>query len=279
MTSNLGPRAASAVALSLLLSGALAGSVQADGAVVVLPNAVSYENIGVIFFENDRSSDSIGTLTYTGPGCGGLCSATTQLGSDPFVSATVDEVGYDNSGGGTASSNLGYYVEYQNAPGTYSVDLHATDSLFTGSASVSAYLEFGVAGNTPSEFNNFQFNTPIELVEQDSTDTNCGSCFLGSNVPHFKTDNVVQMVANTPYFIQLGVNLDLEADGVPNGASVDPTFSDPTYGGTFVFSPGVSNAMAAPEPAPWAMMLVGLGAAGAVIRKSRGNGGARRVIA
>ena len=264
-------------ALGFLLSGAVVASSQAATLTpaVVLPDAVSYQNIGVIFFVNSRTSTAVGTLTYTGPGCGGVCSATTQLGSDPFASATVNEVSYDNSGGGTATSNLGYYVEYKNAPGTYNIRLHAPDSLFTGTSSVSTYLEFGEAGTSPSQFNDFSSK---ELVEQDSTDHACGSCALPSTVAPFQADTIVQMVANTPYFIQFGANLDLEADGIPNGAEVDPTFSDLTSHGTFIYSPGVFDSVsAAPEPATWAMMLLGVGVIGTTIRKSRGQSGAKRV--
>lgn len=233
---------------------------------MILPNAISYEYIGVIFADNVRTSTSIGTLTYTGPGCGGLCSATTALGSDPSASATVDEVGYDNSGGGTATSNLGYYVEYVNAPGTYQINLHAPDTLFTGTASVSAYLEFGQASNSFGNFNNFSTK---DLIEQSGTDANCHSCVLG-NEPAFRPDNVVQMIANTPYFVQIGVNLDLEADGIPNGASVDPVFNDMGAGGAFAFSPGVTSGVAAvPETGTWAMMLIGIGMTGVVKRHSR----------
>ena len=56
---------------------------------VVLPNALSYEYFGLNFANNILTSNTVGTLDYSGQsGCGGICSATTQLGASPSVSAT-----------------------------------------------------------------------------------------------------------------------------------------------------------------------------------------------
>ena len=112
-----------------------------------LPNAMSYEYFGFNYAENIATSTTVGTLTYTGkPGCGGICTATTTLGGDPTVSLNVSEVTYEGGSGGYAVADLSYYVEYNNAPGNYAVNLHALDALAVDSASqAQAYLGFGPA--------------------------------------------------------------------------------------------------------------------------------------
>ena len=99
----------------------VAGLTAQPAVAVVLPNAVSYEYVGLNYASNVVTSSTVGTLEYTGlPGCGGLCSATTQLGAIPSVSATVNEVYFDiyHTAGGGVQSTLGYYIEYLNTPGT-----------------------------------------------------------------------------------------------------------------------------------------------------------------
>src|SRR5215216_4516881 len=91
---------------SALLVGAATGPANA----VVLPDAVSYEYFGLNFAQNIVTSNAVGTLNYTGgPGCGGTCTATTQLGASPSVSATVNEVSFFSTGGGGVIVSLGYY--------------------------------------------------------------------------------------------------------------------------------------------------------------------------
>jgi hypothetical protein len=94
---------------ALLISSALLlGASALPASATPLPNAVSYEYFGLNYANNIVTSNTVGTLDYTGlTGCGGTCSATTQLGSSPSVSATVDEVYFDiyrTSGGVVAAS-------------------------------------------------------------------------------------------------------------------------------------------------------------------------------
>jgi hypothetical protein len=113
----------------------------------ILPNAISYAYFGLNFAVNIKESHTVGTLNYTGqPGCGGDCHATTTLGSSPSVSATVNEVVFDNTSGGVVQARLGYYVAYLNSPGTYGVNLHAIDTLSAPDGrAISAGLKFGPA--------------------------------------------------------------------------------------------------------------------------------------
>lgn len=250
---------------------AAAGSAQASGAggAVILPNAVSYEYFGLNYANNIVTSNTVGTLDYSGhPGCGGTCTAITQLGASPSVSATVNEVYFDiyRTGGGGVQSSLGYYVEYLNTDGLYNVNLHATDSLSAADgAAVSASLRFGQAGPSITSFNNF---TSLAFQEADCLNR-CPSPGFAIPTAPFSPNNQVQMVANQLYFIQMDVLISPISSGIQNTGMIDPTFSS-AFGGQFIFSPGVfAGTSAVPEPSIWAMMLLGFGGLGAVVRRRR----------
>jgi hypothetical protein len=262
--------------LVTLLFFAGSGSAYATivGPATVLPNAISYEYFGLNYANNVQTSNSVGTLDYTGfPGCGGTCSATTQLGASPSVSATVNEVIFDiyRTAGGGVQARLGYYVEYLNAAGTYTVNLHAVDSLSApdNSSYISAGLRFGKAGSSTTNFNNF---ASTAFQEADCVN---GCPAPGFAIPHapFTPDNLVQMDANTLYFVQLELLINPGPTGVQLTGSIDPMFSTDA-GGSFIFSPGVFSpgiAGAVPEPSTWAMMILGFAGVGfmAYRRKSK----------
>jgi hypothetical protein len=191
----------------LTLSALLMGAAAAPANGTVLPNALSYEYFGIGYASAIVTSNTVGTLDYAGQqGCGGTCTATTQLGSSPSISATVNQVYFDifHTGGGEVQAKLAYYVEYVNAAGgSYAVNLHATDSLSAPDHSaVSASLLFGQAGASTTSFNNF-----ASLTFQEAQCVN--GCPSGSPNPTgaFIPDNLVQMVANTPYLVQMMVLL------------------------------------------------------------------------
>jgi len=252
----------------LLATMLLLNATGARAGFIVLPGAVSYEYFGLNFAENIVTSSTVGTLTYTGgPGCGGICVATTQLGSDPSVSLNVNEVVFDNTSGGVAQSSLGYYVEYVNpTPGNYTVDLHAPESLSItdGKSNGSAYLAFGPAGGSAGTFGDFSSYT---LQEVDCAN-GCPKGFPGAPAP-FATDNFVQMTANIPYFVLLDLQIDPSATGLQSLTSIDPVFSTAAAGGFFVYSSGVTDAGAAPEPGALILMLSGYALLGGLLRRGR----------
>jgi hypothetical protein len=240
-------------------SFALGGAAQAS-AIVTLPGALSYEYFGFNFAINVQTSTSVGTLDYSGgPGCGGVCTATTALGHSPSVALKANEVVFEATGGGFAEAELTYAVEYLNTPGTYTVALHANDNLsaMPSPAQGQAYIAFGPAGPSPGTFQAIDFQ-----------DTDCvNGCQTGvanytapAPIPAVTS---LQMVANTPYLLQMWVTISPGDTAVPLSASVDPTFSTSATGGRFIFSPGISGV---PEPAAWALMLVGLAGLGAALR-------------
>lgn len=258
-------------ALAAMACVAAAGSAQASGVggAVILPNAVSYEYFGLNFANNIVTSHTVGTLDYSGhPGCGGVCSATTALGASPSISATVNEVLFQATGGGIVEVDLGYYVEYLNAAGTYGVNLEATDSLTSNDgAQMAANLKFGQAGPSTSSLNNF---ATLDFLEVDCVN-GCPPESAGGSTGPFAANHTVQMVANTPYYLQLSLFYRPSSVGVTDTGMIDPMFTDPIFGGNFVFSPGVLGAPigGAPEPATWAMMLMGFGGLGHMLRRRR----------
>ena len=245
-----------AICLSALLSPA--------GASPTLPDAVSYEYFGLNFAVNIQTSTGVGTLDYTGqPGCGGICTATTQLGSDPSVSATVNEVVYQNTSGGGVLASLGYYVEYLNAAGTYTVNLNAVDSLSApDGARISAYLGIGLAGSNTTSLNNFSGTKTLE--EADCVNGCPAPGFVITPGP-FVADHQIPMDANTLYYIEMDLAFNPGPSGVQINGSIDPMFSTDALGGQFIYSPGVFDASSAvPEPSTWAMLLIGFAGLGFV---------------
>jgi len=216
-----------------------------------LPDAVSYEYFGFNFAENIVTSNSVGTLDYTGgPGCGGTCTATTVLGSVSSVSLNANEVVYQNTSGGFAEAELTYYVQYNNAPGNYAVNLNANDALSVDSGSrAQAYLAFGPAVPPSSPPGTPQFQS--YLVNETDCVNGCATGVGNYTSPKpFPSVTAVEMAANTPYLVQTFVTINPAPNGVPLSASADASFST-SAGGTFSFSP-------VPEPGTGLLVMVGV---------------------
>jgi hypothetical protein len=237
------------------------------GPVVTLPNALSYEYFGLNYADNIATSSTFGVLNYTGdPGCGGTCTATTALGSNPSVSLAVNEIEYNGGGGGYAEAELMFYVEYVNTPGTYNVTLNASDS-FSIPAGIAnghgqSYIAFGPSGCNVGTLHDFCAYT--------YQDTDCANaCAQGvanyTNPSPIPASVPLQMVANSPYALQIWVEINPATSGEPLTDSLDPTFSDNGQGGSFDYSEGVGGSPV-PEPATWTMMLMALGGLGGLMR-------------
>jgi hypothetical protein len=260
-------QAAAIVAVAALAGASASLAATADPA-DVLPSAVSYEAIGLNFAMYSVSSNSIGTLNDTNPGCAGVCQATTALGSDPSISLKVNEVPYEYTAGGISQADLGYYVEYVNAPGTYDVDLHALESISApGGGDYVTHLKIGEAGDYPANFNNFAGTTFEEADCANVCQLDKYFYAPGVTPGPFVADHTIEMQANTLYYIQLDIVAENDASGVQDSAYIDPTFS--AKGGSFLFSPGVTAPSAAPEPATWALLAAGVGVLGGALRRGR----------
>lgn len=254
--------------LALALTLAAVSAAHATPAPVTLPGAVSYEYFGLNFADNIQTSNTVGTLNYGGgPGCGGVCSATTALGFSPSVSATVNEVEFEHTSGGVVQASLGYYMEYVNAPGDYAVNVFALDQLSApdGSA-VSAHLKIGQAGTSFGAFNNF---ASVTMEEADCLNRCPAPGFVVTPGP-FTPNHLLNITANTLYFVQMDVLLNPGPSNVEISGKVDPMFTTDILGGEFLFSPGVLAGPPSggiPEPSAWALMILGFGATGAALRR------------
>jgi hypothetical protein len=102
----------------------------------------------------------------------------------------------------------------------------------------------------------------------------------GPYVPTFDFDGTRSITANTPTEVELQIfetYLYSGAESAFSGAvTLDPTFAiDPTFlrlnpGYSLEISPGVGNGT--PEPASWALMLLGLTGVGGTVRRRRRRG-------
>ena len=250
--------------LACLIFGLIAGPLAAAN----LPDAVSYQYFGLNYANNIRTSNTVGTLSYTSlAGCGSVCSATSLLGVSPSVSATESEVIFDiyRTGGGAVQSSLGYYMEFLAAAGVYDITLHALDSLSApdGSA-ISASLRLGLAGSSINSLNNFD----SVLFQEADCVNGCPSPGFAIPTGSFTPNNQVQILANTLYFVQMDLIIRAQPTGVQVAGLIDPTFSTASAG-QFVFSSGVlgQTVTAVPEPSTWAMMLLGFVLIGILVRR------------
>jgi hypothetical protein len=226
-----------------------------------LPDAVSSEKFSFPD-QTPAGSTTVGTLDYVRTSCAGTCRATTQLGSSPSASITAGQTFIFGMDGGSAQANLGYYVEYVDAPGTYDINLHATDTLSApGQSKVSAHLRLGQGGSDTGALGNF-ISTAFE--EADCGASGCAAAFNNNLQIHaFSPDNTVQMDANTLYYVELNLTITPAADGIATSGMIDPTFSGGSPTGHFIFSPGVSAVAPIPATLPlFATSLAGLGVIG-----------------
>jgi len=258
-----------AIATAALVFGA--GSAQAV-TLSVLPNALSYEYFGLNFASNIATSNAVGTLNYSaGPGCGGVCVATTTLGADPTVALNVNEVTFGNTSGGYAIAEMGYYVEYLNNPGTYAVDLHSGETLSTGpSAATGAVLAFGTQYSGSTGFGSYS----QVLLSESGCANGCPQGVSNDAITYgavsFAPSATINIQSNTVYFLQILNEVAAQPDGLQYSVTVDPTFSTSATGGVFVFSPGVfAPGGGVPEPGAWVLMMIGVGALGAGLRTAR----------
>lgn len=238
-----------------------------------LPTATSWEYFGLNYSPNIVTSQSIGTLTYTGgPGCGGTCTATTTAsgpGGGPAVGVNVNEVTYQGGGGGYVAAEMNYYVSYS---GTGPVTITTSDSLnVVGNGMAQAYLIFGPeapAFGAPVTSLNSLMEGLISSTTLAETDCMAGStyssptaCIQGTGLtPAPFGPSTVTMESGVTYGMTIWVDLTPGTENVQQTAWLDPTFSDNGAGGTFTFSDGISNNPSpAPEPGSALLLLSGLG--------------------
>jgi len=140
------------------------------------------------------------------------------------VSLNVNEVAYVGTSGGYAESELTYFVQYNNTAGTYAVNLNANDALAVlaagGLSQAQAYLAFGPAASSSQP--SFQSYLVNETDCANGCPTGVGN--FTSPAP-FPSTTSLEMAANTPYLVQIFVQIDPGPTGIQLGASADATFS------------------------------------------------------
>jgi hypothetical protein len=189
------------------------------------------------------------------------------------VSLNVNEIAYDGTGAGYAQAELSYFVEYVDpgaaAGASVSVVLHASDSFSSNIASypgydeAQTYIAIGAEGGEPGFISNFG-----SYIYQDTDCVNyCQSGVANYLAPAPIPANVpLSILANEPYLVLLDAEISPGTTGVQLSDALDPTFTTSATGGAFVFSPGVTGGV--PEPATWAMLVMGLGGVGSVLRRT-----------
>lgn len=180
-----------------------------------------------------------------------------------------------------ARMDLTYYIEYKNS----NAPKNATTTLLVNTSdTLSVTGTFGYA-EAAMTINAIDLATPYSQAECLSTVGLNECAYLGTILPNGLqhsggplTNASIQLVDNQLYSVEMQVwgGGFIDGAGVPGGgsASIDPTFTvlgNP--GGQLEFSPGVLSA--APEPAAWLLMLVGIGAVGVSLRRRE----ARAVVA
>ena len=205
----------------------------------------------------------------------GSGSVSATLGSDPTLAVKADnnnDALFIGGGGGYVIERYSFaYVNFPVVPGaTFLADLRSSDTLFvSGDAIASASLKLQGDGASFTE---------RECVTVTGTNGCAGPLHTG--VP-FVANTPLVLRENTAYEVDLEVDVtayytrdiyDPTAPTFPGiaTAEIDPRITTTaTDGGHLIFSPGVTSS--APEPATWALMLLGFGATGLVLRTATGK--------
>jgi hypothetical protein len=226
------------------------------------------------------------TQTWPAPG-GSIASASVTIETTPSprlsITATTDAFG-PGQASSVASVNpiaITYSMEILGPTGYVPIQVHAG-----GGEQVLSMTKDNIYSTTTvtSGFEIYTSNPQSPLVEDANslTVTNNPQSSAPLPSPQTWTDNDTYfntLKTNTIYQVQLFVDIGEFYDYTPGSQSfslfVDPQFviaaSDPgAY--SLVFSPGIGNGTAVPEPSTWAILLIGfVGVGFAGYRRMRGR--------
>ena len=204
--------------------------------------------------------------TYTGTLCVSCSPATASASNTLVVSASgssATSIPYDVSSGG---SWLRYYYRVV-GPSNVAVPVHIAGTLSTFATGPTTMAQAIISWSV-SLSGNWTVNS-FGTCSADNFISNCGSMPLRSSGTLDAIYNVTANANGSDY-------VDLSAGGISDSGgsfsaygnsvvTIDKTFLAANPGYSLQFSPGV---VAVPEPATYAMMLVGLGMMGFIARRN-----------
>ena len=210
-----------------------------------------------------------------GASAGGASVLETMVVSNAPIPSTLSSVSAlpgTGLGAGAAADLRSfslYYMQVNGAAGEATVRVNAF-----GEVGISAFTATTGLINASALFRlEKQFGGEI-LIDQSIDAAGSPDPRLGPRASAFTVDGDFQFVTNTPYVVRLRTILHLQSitgNGEVSGyANIDPTFSVAgPY--TLQFSPGFGGEAGpgVPEPSTWALMFVGFGSAGAMLRSRR----------
>jgi hypothetical protein len=194
--------------------------------------------------------------TYTTSEAGGLASATVSPATGGTINVSATSLGApDNYNGMTAYGLIRYDIQLFGLP-DISVPVRVQAYGYAQGAG------FGYQGNT-----SFQMTGQSLGTVGGHAETSIENPFAS-----FSFDQTIILDSNTDYNVQLFANVSavFRNGGGTALAFVDPVFTvDPSYADRFSIVGAPGQAGAVPEPAAWALMALGFGLAGAVMRRPK----------
>lgn len=283
--------------IGVLTSLLLFGAAPAWAGITITPGTLDPSNIFGSFslFTGDQTTFGQELHNYAAPvsvsdalGVGGATASGSLVitsSPTPSILSSVTLNGGTHVAGtaqGGASGGANYSFQILGAPGTATVRVDAIGSLgfsalpTVGSSSGQAFEQFQVreANNGPVLIDEFLLLTEFNGVAVDESVVPA----IVATIPTlgFTIGADFTLFTNTVYDVVMRAS----ASGSTTGgqtesvfANLDPTFRvdgpftvevSPGFGGVTVNAPGAGGV---PEPAAWAMMLIGFGAIGALARR------------
>jgi hypothetical protein len=193
--------------------------------------------------------------TYATSEAGGSASATVGPANGGTIQVSASSLGApDNYNGMVANGLIGYDIQV------------------LGLSDISVPVRVQAYGYAIGSGSGYQANTSFQITGQDFA-TVGGHAETSSADPSvsFAFDQIVSFASNTDYHVQLFASASavFRNGGGTALAFVDPVFTiDPAFARDFRIVGVPGEASAVPEPAAWALMVVGFGLTGGAMRRS-----------
>jgi hypothetical protein len=190
--------------------------------------------------------------------------ATAQLAPQPLT-ITIDENGHGSFTGGELAGTLPASMQADLGPGGLSSVLtYSLPFAFTPVVGDVFLQDTLSPGGTPLTLDVIRFNPIPDLPEAHST-----IAFYSDNIDGF---DALADTSSPPgsFYTNTATLPEVGPEEGPNGATYTPTANQPGFlpgfAVTYIF---ISDSAPLPEPATWALMIAGFGAAGMALRRRR----------